>query len=141
MDVLIKNQTIDNSIQNYCSKALYNIVLDAFALKGWVINDERFELTATNIFGVTVHSLWLIDNFINDEQVNKTNKLNVLMSYLECEGCILWGRENYSGRYFVPFLQRLVRMGYINANENAEIFGLWTEYRNGRAPRPHFDIQ
>ena len=138
MDIFVKNQEIDNSIQNFCSEALYNYVLDAFALNGWVINDERFELTATSIFGVTVHSIWTIDNFINDEQVNIIDKVNVLMSYLDCNGCILWGRENYSGRYFAPFLQRLFREGYIDENENAEIFGIWTEYRNGRTERPHF---
>ena len=38
MDVFVKNQEIDNSIQNFCSEALYNYVLDAFALNGWVMN-------------------------------------------------------------------------------------------------------
>lgn len=113
---------------------------DIFALNGWVINDERFELTSTNIFGITVHSVWRIDDFINDKQVKMADKLNVLMSYIECDGCLIWKRENYSGRYFVPFLQRLVVEGYIDEKTNANIFGTWTDYRNGRTPKPYFDM-
>ena len=140
MDIFVINSTIENNIKLFCSEALYNNVLDLFALNGWVIHDERFEMTATNIFGVTVRSIWTIDDFINDKQVNMIDKLNVLMSYIECDGCILWGKENYSGRYFVPFLQRLVREGHIDYDINADIFGVWTEYRKGNMPKPHFDI-
>lgn len=140
MDIFVINSTIENNIKLFCSEALYNNVLDLFSLNGWVIHDERFEMTSTKILGVTVRSIWTIDDFINDKQVNMIDKLNVLMSYIECDGCILWGRESYSGRYFSPFLRRLVREGYIDCDTNADIFGVWTEYRKGNAPKPYFDI-
>lgn len=139
MDILVLNKAIESGMKTFCSDALYNHVFDIFAQQGWVIYDERFELTSSNLFGITVHSLWIIDDFIENNEVSFANKLNLLMAYLECHGCILWGKENYSGRYFVPFLQRLVKESYLDENLNAETFGLWNEYRQGRTPKPHFD--
>ena len=62
------------------------------------------------------------------------------MVYLECNGCILWGKENYSGKYFTPFLQRLVEESYIDCNLNTETFALWNEYRQGRTSKPQLDF-
>lgn len=140
MDILILNKAIESEMKTFCSNALYNHVLDVFAKQGWLLYDERFELTSGNLFGVTVHSVWRIDDFVNDIEISFPNKLNLLMAYLECNGCILWGKENYSGRYFGPFLRRLVEESYIDYNLNAETFALWNEYRQGRATRPQLDF-
>jgi hypothetical protein len=140
MDILILNETIESEIKTFCSDALYNHVLDIFGQKGWVIYDERFELTSSNLFGVTVHSIWRIDDFVNNNDISFPNKLNLLMVYLECNGCILWGKENYSGKYFTPFLQRLVEESYIDCNLNTETFALWNEYRQGRTSKPQLDF-
>ena len=140
MDILVLNNAIESEIKSFCSEALYNHVIDIFAQEGWVVYDERFELTSGNIFGVTVYSVWRIDDFIENNNVSLANKLNLLMAYLECQGCILWGKENYSGRYFTPFLQRLVKEAYIDESLNAETFELWNEYRWGRTAKPQFDL-
>ena len=140
MDVFVKNSTIESGIQEFCSKALYNQIIDIFGTRGWIIDDERFELTTPMLFGVTVHSVWRIDDFIHETQLPLKDKLKVLMSYIECGGCVLWGKENYSGRYFVPFLQRLVVEKYIDDETNARIFFTWSNYRNGKTEKPYFDV-
>lgn len=140
MDILVKNTEIDNRIKEFCSKALYDHTLDIFSLNGFVVDDNNFHITDARLFGVTVHSIWIIDNFINEKQINLTDKLNVLLSYIECDGCVLWGGENYSGRNYIPFLQRLVVEEYINEETNTILFGLWTDFRNNRISKPYFDI-
>lgn len=140
MQILVLNRNIEHDMLEFCSQALYNHTIDRFAEYGWVINDDRFELTSPNLQGVTVQSIWVVDRFILDNNIPLLDRINLLMTYLECNGCILWGRENYSGRYFVPFLQRLVSEHIISEEINVQIFGLWTEFRNGRTDRPHFDM-
>ena len=140
MEALILNKEIENRLMNFCSQALLEHTYDIFATKGVVIRDDNFQLNATNLMGVTVHSVWFIDEFINEEDCNLTDKINILLSYIECGGCVFWGNENYSGRYFVPFLRRLLAEHYITEAENAIIFGMWADYKNGKIPAPYFDL-
>ena len=131
---------MENNLSTFCSQALLEHTFDVFATNGVVLHDENFELTSTNLMSVTVHSIWCIDDFIEKGDCCLTDKINVLMSYIECGGCIIWGKENYGGRYFVPFLRRLLAEKYITENENAKIFGMWTDYKNGKTLAPYFDL-
>lgn len=141
MQILVLNSAIEREMLEFCSNALYNHTLDRFSAYGWITHDDRFEMTSSVLQGITVHSVWRIDRFIMDDEIPLSDRVNILMSYLECNGCILWEKENYSGRYYVPFLQRLVAEHIIDEDYNAQIFELWTEYRLGKTQKPHFDMK
>lgn len=143
-NVLIISTEVDTELNSYCSRALYEHVMDDFNRNGIIINDNIFSMTSINLRRITSNSLWVIDDvFFNEgEFVSLNNKISVIVAYINSNGCVIFNNELFSGGFYLPFLTKMTELGYISTEKSNEINDTWYPYISGETEdKPHFDLE
>lgn len=85
-DILFITQEIENRMRVFCSEELIKHVFDDFS-KHAVIKLRKETKKPSKV--------WNITNYIHDDTINIINKMNVVLSFIQCGGIVQFNGHDY----------------------------------------------